>query len=84
MRSESIEYICSADTEEETLQNSKKIKHDRSTNQEILCENNFVKECNNCVHLKEQERLIKVLEERDDEISNLQRIIAALIRKNGL
>lgn len=82
--SESIDYICSADTEEETLQNSKKIKHDRSTNQEILCENNFVKECNNCVHLKEQERLLKVLEERDAEISDLQRIIAALIRKNGL
>jgi len=82
--SESIDNISSADTEEMTLQNSKKIKHDKSTNQEILCENNLVKDCNNCVHLKEQERLMKALEERDAEIRDLQRIIAALIRKNGL
>lgn len=82
--SESIDNMCTADTEEETLQNNKKIKHDKSTNQEILCENNLVKECNNCVHLKEQERLMKILEQRDAEISDLQRIIAALIRKNGL
>lgn len=82
--SESIDNISSADTEEMTLQNSKKIKHDKSKNQEILCENNLVKDCNNCVHLKEQERLMKALEERDAEIRDLQRIIAALIRKNGL
>lgn len=82
--SESIDNMCTTDTEEETLQNNKRIKHDKSTKQEILCENNLVKECNNCVHLKEQERLMKVLEQRDAEISDLQRIIAALIRKNGL
>lgn len=81
--SEGIDNICNTDTEE-TLQNSKKIKHERSTNQESLCENNLTKEGNKCVHLKEQERLVKVLEQRDAEIRDLQRIIAALIRKNGL
>eukprot|EP01018_Ginkgo_biloba_P007298 Gb_02951 [translate_table: standard] len=81
---ESIGIISDVGTEGETVQKRKRAKHGKQEIQEIHAKTGLIKECNDCVHLKEQERLIKELEQRDAEIRNLQRVVSALTRKHGL
>lgn len=41
-------------------------------------------DCNQCDHVEEIERLKEELRQKDDEISNLQKLLSALTRKHGL
>lgn len=55
----------------------KKLRTDQTSTQ--------LEDSNQCeTHLKEIERLKRELSQRDEEISNLNKIIAALARKQGL
>lgn len=64
---------------EETTAESKKLNSDRGVREQAVSGSDV---CDD--HVKEIERLKKELKQRDEEISNLNKLVVALTRKQGL